>query len=352
MVKEAGNINGTTIAAIGNEIEQVNQQPKKLPQLTVENVSTDYKKKGLFKVMSGNEWIEQAKKMEMPRPLIEHLWFMFELCILFAEPGAGKTAYAVQQAIKIAEDLNLPVLLIDFELTAKQWENRYSNNFTNHYSFPKNFFRAEMDPENVDYEEAGFPTIQEYIYASIEEAIKQVNAKVLIIDNLTYLSDETEKAKFALPLMKHLKALKSKYNLSILALAHTPKRDMSKPLNRNDLSGSKMLMNFCDSSFAIGESNISSSYRYIKQIKVRHEQFTYTAENVAVFEFKKTDNFLFMMFTHLSNEQEHLRAKKPVSQDEVESQIVELHKQGFKQRKIAETLSCSLSTVNKYIKLK
>ena len=38
--------------------------------------------------------------------------------------------------------------------------------------------------------------------------------KVLIIDNITYLKNETERAKDALPLMKLLKELKSKYNLS------------------------------------------------------------------------------------------------------------------------------------------
>ena len=44
--------------------------------------------------------------------------------------------------------------------------------------------------------------------------------------------------------LKYLKKLKSKHGLSILALAHTPKRDATKPLGRNDLQGSKMLINF------------------------------------------------------------------------------------------------------------
>jgi len=48
----------------------------------------------------------------------------------------------------------------------------------------------------------------------------ETGAKILIIDNLTYLKNETEKAKDALPLMKHLKALKSKYRLSILAIMY------------------------------------------------------------------------------------------------------------------------------------
>src|SRR5690606_40367234 len=108
------------------------------------------------------------------------------------------------------------------------------------------------------------------------------SAKILIIDNLTYLKNETEKAKDALPLMKHLKALKSKYGLSILALAHTPKRDLSKPITRNDLQGSKMLINFCDSSFAIGESFNDKHLRYIKQIKARNTEIIFDSENVGV----------------------------------------------------------------------
>lgn len=94
----------------------------------------------------------------------------------------------------------------------------------------------------------------------------------MIIDNIIYLKDETEKAKFALPLMKDLQRLKNKYGLSILALAHTPKRDLSKSITRNDLQGSKMLINFCDSSFSIGESSTDKNIRYLKQIKARNTE--------------------------------------------------------------------------------
>ena len=102
--------------------------------------------------------------------------------------------------------------------------------------------------------------MEDYLHDSIATAIQNTGARVLIIDNITYLRQETERAKDALPLMKHLKALKLEYNLSILALAHTPKRDQSKPLTLNDLQGSKMLMNFSDSSFCIGEMCIRDRF--------------------------------------------------------------------------------------------
>jgi len=87
-----------------------------------------------------------------------------------------------------------------------------------------------------------FDNFEGFLNHSLEQALNETQAKILIIDNITYLKNETEKAKDALPLMKHLKSLKSKFRLSILALAHTPKRDLSKQITRNDLQGSKMLI--------------------------------------------------------------------------------------------------------------
>ena len=42
------------------------------------------------------------------------------------------------------------------------------------------------------------------INQSIESIVIETGAKILIIDNLTYLNTENEKARNALPLMKHL----------------------------------------------------------------------------------------------------------------------------------------------------
>jgi hypothetical protein len=152
-----------------------------------------------------------------------------------------------------------------------------------------------------------FETFEDYLNFSIKHAVATTGAKVLVIDNLTYLRNETERAKDALPLMKHLKALKNKFDLSILVLAHTPKRDMTKPIIRNDLQGSKMLINFCDSSFAIGESSKDKSLCYLKQIKVRNSEFKYDGENVALCEISKPTNFLHFEFSNLGQEKEHLK---------------------------------------------
>ena len=134
--------------------------------------------------------------------------------------------------------------------------------------------------------------------------LAETGAKVLIVDNITYLKNATETAKDALPLMKELIRLKKKFDLSILALAHTPKRDLSRPLTVNDLQGSKMLSNFADSIFAIGESAKDKNLRYLKQIKARNTEEIYHAENVATCQIIKPNNFLMFEFLTFGNERQ------------------------------------------------
>lgn len=51
-----------------------------------------------------------------------------------------------------------------------------------------------------------------------------------------------------------------------------------------------MLVNFCDSAFAIGESTKDKGTRYLKQIKARNTEIIYDSENVMVFEVTKDSN--------------------------------------------------------------
>ena len=234
---------------------------------------------GLFTVKTASRWIEQAKTRPIPKMLFGEFWFEGEICILFADTNLGKSILAVQIGNSISKGEHIPgfklealkqsILYFDFEMTDKSFENRYSLNFDQHYSFDDNFIRVEINP---DAEIPDSQSFEKCLNDSLERAIIETSAKVLIIDNLTYLKDDNEKAKDALPLMKNLKNLKNKYGLSLLILAHTPKRDLSKPITRNDLSGSKMLMSFTDSSFAIGESQKDKNIRYLKQIKVRQNE--------------------------------------------------------------------------------
>jgi len=314
-------------------------------------------KNNQFIIKTANEWIEDAKARPKPKMLFGELWFENEVCILFADTNLGKSILAVQAGESIASGKSTcglkneveaqKVLYFDFELSDKQFENRYSNDYKEHYQFPPNFIRAEINDEymcnnNIDFE-------KEFI-KSLETTIIEQNIRVIIIDNLTYLKNETEKAKDALSLMKELKALKNKHNLSILILAHTPKRDSSKPLTKNDLSGSKMLINFCDSAIAIGESASKKGFKYIKQIKQRNTEQCYGADNVILCEIEKNNSFLQFSCMDFGNEYEHLKTIEIASKEDRDDLILQLHNQGKNNVAIAEELKISEGTVRNVLK--
>lgn len=355
-----------------------------ISQTDVWRDTTTKKADEYFVVRSGNEWISHSRSEAIPKRLFGEFWFEGELCILFADTNVGKSILAVQIADRISRGVSgkqsaassesnsrtgsqltahrsldsdceaQKVVYFDFELTAKQFESRVSerlegsDEYVNHYQFHPNFYRAEINPESSDI--GGFTKFEDFLNNALETTVVSSGAKVLIIDNLTYLRDETENARNALPLMKFLKSLKSKHGLSILALAHTPKRDSTKPLGRNDLQGSKMIINFCDSSFAIGESAKNIGMRYLKQIKARNTEIIYHAENVLMACISKTGNFLHFDFHETGAEQEHLKIFTDKQRTELIEQVKQLTATGMTQSQIGEQLGISQMSVSRYQK--
>lgn len=313
---------------------------------------------GLFTIKSANQWIDDASERPMPCKLYGQLWFEHEICILFADTNVGKSILAVQIADGISKGNDImgmemdatpqPVMYVDFELSDKQFELRYIGDDGTHYRFSPNLKRVEINPDVADYPDGC--DFEDYVKISLQQLVEEYGAKIVILDNITYLSRETEKAKDALPLMKWLKSFARKYNLSLLVLAHTPKRNLSTPITRNDVSGSKMLMNFCDGCFAIGESTKDKSIRYIKEIKQRNLSFAYDADNVIVCEIVKPDNFLQFRFVGYGCESEHLRQVGDDEREALIEKVKELHRQGKSQRQIATELGIGLGSVNNYLK--
>jgi RecA-family ATPase len=308
-----------------------------------------------FNIKPMNDWINDAKNRPIPKMLFSEFWYENEICILFADTNLGKSILALQMSNALSKGISIEgfkmeilpqkVLYFDFELSDKQVENRYSNQYAEHYIFSCNLLRVEINPEqDIPVE---FKEYDEFLCQSLEQAIIEHDSKIIVIDNLTYLKTDTEKAKDALPLMKFLNSIKKKYNLSILVLAHTPKRDASKPLTKNDLSGSKMLMNFCDSCFAIGESAQETGLRYIKQIKQRNTEMIYDTSNVIICKIEKETNFLKFVFMGYENELDHL---KPRNNEDRSNEILELKKQSLPNTQIAEKLGISEGTVRNILK--
>lgn len=310
-----------------------------------QGIVNDVKPK-LFNVRSANQCIEDAKKQPIPKMLFDELWHEGELHILFAETGVGKSILGVQAGDSISKGIPIPglgmeaekqiVLYFDYELTDKQFENRYSNNYEEHYSFDENFKRITINPD------AEIPTdkFDEFLFIQMEECIKEYDAKIIIVDNITWLRTEsTEKAKDALPLMKALSKLKRQYGLSILALSHTPKRKLDEPITQNHLSGSKMVMNFIDSASAIGESLSDKNMRYIKQIKARAKEKKYDSSNVALCQMGKGSNFTQFTFLGTGNEFDFLKPDtRSGNNDELKQSISELMATGLSDYEIAKQL--------------
>lgn len=312
---------------------------------------------GILKVKSANHWLQEASLRPIPQMLFSEFWHEGELCILFADTNLGKSILAVQIADSISKGQKIPgfkleaerqsVLYYDFEMSDKQFENRYSEEYTNHFQFDPELFRVELDPDETLPEGK---TVEEYLGECIEASILGTGARILIIDNLTYLRTETEKSKEALPLMKQLKGLKSKYGLSILVLAHTPKRNLHNAITRNDLAGSKALINFCDSSFAIGESHTDKVVRYLKQIKCRNTEMIYDAGNVMVCQLTKPSNFVGYEFIAFGLENVHLKPFSNKDRAALVERVHELSERGQSQRDIAREVGIAVGTVNKYLR--
>lgn len=298
---------------------------------------------GIFTIKTANQAIREAKQRPNPEDLWLTLWYEGEACCLFADSNLGKSIYAVQIATSIAEKQR--VLYFDFELSDKQFQLRYTDEEGNLFQFPNNLYRVEINREAL-----GIDNFEDSVILNIEEAAVKTNAKVLIIDNLTYLCIATEKGDLAGSLMMKLMRLKREYGLSILVLAHTPKRPLTNPITQNDLAGSKKLYNFFDSVFAIGKSAKDSNLRYIKQLKVRYGNYTYDMDNVIVCSIEKVGSFLKFVNVGFAEEREHLKEQTENDITTLIENAKDLRSQGKSIREIASILGVSKSKIDRLLK--
>lgn len=301
---------------------------------------------GFFRLRSANQCLEDAQTMPIPRQLYSSLIYEGEITILVADTNVGKSIFAVQISNEIASEQR--VLYIDLELSDKQFERRYSEDFTNHFHFHENLMRVDFTqhfsiPDNVTYDD--------YFIASLVELIKRTEARVVVIDNMTKLiSTDTDSAGKAKPLMDRLCALKMDFGLTLILLEHTRKCDASRPITLNDIQGSKMKVNFADAVFAIGRSVKDTNLRYIKQLKVRSCELEYGFENVAVCEIRKDSNFIKFEFVSYSSESEHLKEFTEEEREDKVQTAREMFANGKSKRGIARELGVTEGTIRYWLR--
>ena len=317
-----------------------------------------------FDVKPLDDWVVEAEESPDPSPLFGDFWLERELSIMFADTGKGKSILALQIADSLARgvpvapfDLDLPpqkVLYFDFEMSGKQIQRRYRGREAGieRYRFNPNIIRAQISSD-TDYP-AFFETYSQFVHDSFEELLREVRPDVVIVDNITFLNNSSNTSPGrALGLISELQRFKNEYETSMLILAHTPKRRPSHALTVNDLQGSKMLSNFADNIFAIGESTRGHNIRYLKHLKPRNSEMKYDASNVCVFQIEKRDNFLGFRFTGYSTEREHIlpfTLGNNANREVLHKKVKELHDEGHTQRRIAALLGISIATVNRYLR--
>lgn len=316
------------VAAIARDIKKAKRAPKKI---------------GIMSVKSANQWIEDSKDQPDPKIYFHDLIVEGENTVVFASSNVGKSIFCTQMAEAIAREEK--VLYIDCELSAKQFEMRYTNRESGSvHVFPKNFLRAEIDPELIvgtDLEQAILDSIQQ----AANDGIRH-----FFVDNVTFLCNDSEKGQTAGEFMMRLIKLKRKYHLTLVVIAHSPKRDRHQPITQNDLAGSAKLMNFFDAGIAIGESAKDKDVRYVKQVKVRTGKYSYPSDNVILYRLQHVDSNTLFVYEGHDDEKNHLRDKNPVTDMEDMQELVNLKAQGMSIREIVEETGFKQTTVFRKLK--
>lgn len=318
-----------------NPVEGIKQE--------VEKAKRAPKKRGIFSVKKANDWIKDSRERPDPRSFFHGLIVEYECTVIFASSGVGKSIFVTQIAEEIA--WREPLLFIDLELADKQFQMRYTDPVTNQvHMFPDNFERAEIDPELIVGED-----LEEAILDSIEDSAKR-GIQFFVLDNITFACNDSEKGATAGQFMMKIIRLKKKYHLTIIVIAHTPKRRGYEPITQNDLAGSAKLINFFDAGIAIARSAKDPNLRYVKQVKVRTGEYLYDADNVIIYDVNKVDGFLKFEFREYGREGDHLKIPtKDYETDEIQD-ILKLQHQGKSLREIAKDLDMSLGMVQRRLK--
>jgi KaiC/GvpD/RAD55 family RecA-like ATPase len=278
-----------------------------------------------------NDVMEAGKNEPPSRRICGNLVKENEVCILFGDAGSGKTILAFQMGDAASKGIPLfpneaefvnetePKLVIyyDFEMQDHELYARYKP-VNGSLRFNDTYHRSDLNPDFLDLENA-----DELIMNEILRDVEIHKPGLIIIDNITYISSESQDPAVATKLMKKLCAMQRRYQpLTIIVIAHTPKRDLSQPVQSRHLAGAKNLDNFAKSVIAISFSKQDPDKRYIKQTKCRNRSDgyqPYDETHVVDCAISRSNGSLQYDFYGFSKEQAHLTAK---DYSEVEAEAI------------------------------
>lgn len=304
-------------------------------------ISVSYNE-SMLEVRPASRWITRPSQQRPRRELFGPLWREGEVAILFGPKSSGKSLLAVQLAEDIARGRNalvdsgklkiesgrsnyqlstansqlapaLPVLLIDFELSEQQFTERYTLPPALPGKLPRRprfkFKRAALQWDGR-VPEAFRGNVNKFLQHSIQTAIEQSEAKIIIIDSLNHLPRNMGSSAGATSMIKNLKHQAARQGLSILVLANSrPERGRPRPLlsptgyrlpptayaaprplSLHDLSAPKAITEIADSVFALGTSSFGPEFRYIKHLASRTADIHVRPDEVLTYSVRGIDN--------------------------------------------------------------
>lgn len=187
-----------------------------------------------------DEWLRTTLPVSS-KEMFGQFWLPGELAVLFSRAGIGKSILGTQIAESLARGVPITpfeasaaplpqrVLYLDFELTREQLLMRYSAvaddgaTLSTPYSFSPDIIRSEMYWNGrVSY---GYDSFSDMLFGELEGIIYNERIDSVIVDNITFLDrTSTSNINTSLGIMRRLNQLKREQFVSILVLAHTPKR--------------------------------------------------------------------------------------------------------------------------------
>lgn len=259
----------------------------------------------IIKVTSGKDLLKSYASKKQARQIFGNFLFEGELSILFGDSNAGKSILANEIAFFVSggghkwpnmKSPKIPSLYIDMEMSGDQFARRYATAVD---YIPYGYSRAEVNASSTNDKWS-------YVKNKIIMMQGQKDApKFIIIDNITNGFGSIYSAKKMAAFVMEMKTLKERYGLTMLLIAHCPKRNKKKPLEQDALGGSKMILNFVDSAFAVGTSFQDDDIRYVKQVKCRECQKSSKVMTVQI----KNEPYLSMWYLDMTKEETHIDPK-------------------------------------------
>jgi hypothetical protein len=302
-------------------------------------------KRSKNRIITANQRLQEAEEEPDVEPLVGGLFQVRDLAILFGDTNVGKTlaGYTIAEELSKGKEKVLGlesnggckrVLYYDDELHDPNFKQRYQG-----HRFSDELLISKEPPTdgNGNIDTAGF-----------RDNIEDERPDILIIDNITSLaagsSTETE---VALHIMSSLKGLKEEFGISILVIAHTPKRDPKRPIDTNALGGSKHLADFADTISGIGGSVQDRDLRYLKHLKSRTMQIP---QEVYLQRVVESDTFLGLSYEGIGQEYEHLKKPKEKGKKKEQEEAERLREEGYSYQQISEKLEVPRSTIGNWLK--